>query len=168
MEFRRQLGGRSVVGYFDLACDSRVVEGSQFGDFASGRLVPCQNPRARFPEFASEGAPCLCFEFCYFPASFFAISSTIFGRRSAITLSTMLAIVLASGAALDAPPAPTAAKPLAGPSCPPRACFAPSTMLLSAAAPAGAVRIWCQFDFPDFDLMSFAMDSSLPTSEIES
>src|ERR1035441_9380573 len=27
---------------------------------------------------------------CYFPASFFAISSTIFGRRSAITLSTML------------------------------------------------------------------------------
>src|ERR1700720_3456347 len=31
-----------------------------------------------------------------FPASFLAISSTILGRRSAITLSTMLAIVLAS------------------------------------------------------------------------
>src|ERR1700676_2618405 len=32
----------------------------------------------------------------YFPASFLVISSTIFGRRSAITLSTMLAMVLAS------------------------------------------------------------------------
>src|ERR1700728_2414059 len=168
MEFRRQLGGRSVVGYFDLACDSRVVEGSQFRDFASGRLVPCQNPRARFPEFASEGAPCLCFEFCYFPASFFAISSTIFGRRSAITLSTMLAIVLASVAALYAPSAATPAIALAGSSCTPAACFAASTMLLSAAAPAGAGRGLCQVCFSDFDLMSFAMDSSLPTSEIES
>ena len=79
----------------------------------------------------------------YFPASFLAISSTIFGRRSAIMLSTMLAIVLASVADADAlPPSAAAAAAMAfGASSPTgSACFAVSTSLLAAAL-AGAVWI---------------------------
>src|SRR5260370_39825688 len=79
----------------------------------------------------------------YLPASFFAISSTIFGRRSAITLSTMRAIVLASVADADAAPsaAATAAMAFGASSDPDSACFAASTTSLFAAAPAGAVWI---------------------------
>jgi len=82
----------------------------------------------------------------YFPASFFAISSTIFGRRSAITLSTMRAIVLASVANADADDEPSAAAAAAAmafgaSSAACSACFAASTTSLFAAALVGAVRI---------------------------
>ena len=75
-------------------------------------------------------------------ASFFAISSTIFGRRSAITLSTMLAIVLASVADTDpVPPSAEADAAMAfGASSTTRSCFAVFTSLLAAAL-AGVVWI---------------------------
>ena len=98
----------------------------------------------------------------YFPASFLVISSTIFGRRLAITLSTMLAIVLASVADTDAEPpsaAAAAAMTFGASSAPCSVCFAASTASLLAGALAGAVRTCCQVDFPDFAFTFLPMDS---------
>src|SRR5580700_3999037 len=105
----------------------------------------------------------------YFPASLFAISSTIFGRRSAITLSTILAIAPASDEAEE----DDAVVPCGGADgAEPSAAAAAMLIAIAAISPrissAAGSDTCSPFDFSAFDFESLRMDSSASACALES